>query len=129
MSVCNRPQLDWASVRDTLDLAEVATHLLGPAPGRRGERGRRLWWPCPFHEDRNPSLTLTPDGGHWHCFGCGESGDAAAMVMRLEGVTFPEAVAYLTGAPAPWGKAATRPAKRPVTARPAEPSGTPEADA
>ena len=45
-------RIDWSSVRDRIDLVAVATALLGPAPGRRGERStRRLWWPCPFHED------------------------------------------------------------------------------
>jgi hypothetical protein len=52
-------RIDWRAVRDTINLAEVATRLLGPAPGRLGERsGRRLWWPCPFHEDRNPSFCV-----------------------------------------------------------------------
>src|SRR3954469_11427299 len=85
--------IDWKAVRDTIDLAEVATRLLGPAPGRRGERGRKLWWSCPLgtHEDRNPSLCVDPAKGRWKCYGCGQHGDAAALVMRLEGLTFPEA--------------------------------------
>ena len=44
-------RLDWHSVRDRIDLARIATTLMGPAPGRRGERGRKLWWRCPFHQD------------------------------------------------------------------------------
>jgi hypothetical protein len=49
-------RLDWPSVRDRVDLTAVATALLGEPAGRRGERGRRLWWSCPFHPDRNPSF-------------------------------------------------------------------------
>lgn len=91
--------------------------------------GRKLWWSCPFHEDTNPSFCVEPGKGWWKCFGCGESGDAAALVMRLEGMAFPEAVAYLIGGPAPTRNPTTRPAKRPTPKPPLEPSGLPEADA
>ena len=62
MAVLSSPhasgRIDWNEIRDRIDLAAVATALMGPAPGRRGERGRRLWWRCPFHEDRNPSFCV-----------------------------------------------------------------------
>jgi hypothetical protein len=88
-------RLDWPAIRDKVDLAKVATALLGPALGRRGERGRRLYWRCPFHEDNNPSFAVTPGKPHWKCFGCGEHGDAAALVMKLNGMSFPDAVRWL----------------------------------
>jgi hypothetical protein len=128
------PRLDWKAERERIDLAAVATNLLGPAPGRRGERGRRLWWSCPFHEDRNPSFAVDPRKRWWKCYGCGVSGDAATLVMRLEGLSFPEAIERLTGGPpsrrrSP-AKAAVRPVARPTYERPPEqPSGMPEADA
>lgn len=127
---------DWKTERDRIDLAAVAIRLLGPASGRRGERGRRLWWPCPLgtHEDRNPSFCVDPGKGWWRCYGCGEHGDAAALVMRLRIATFPEAVAFLTGGlgPTKTGKAYAKLALRPVVKpmpQPPEPSGLPEADA
>lgn len=107
----------------------MATNLLGPAPGRHGERGRRLWWPCPFHEDRNPSLAVAPGSPWWRCYGCDAGGDAATLVMRLEGMSFPEAVSSLTGGPTLAREAAPRPAAKPRPGPPAEPSGLPEADA
>jgi CHC2 zinc finger len=88
-------RLDWSDVRDRVDLGIIATALLGVSPGRRGERGRRRWWACPFHQDSNPSFCVTPGTPWWRCYGCGEHGDAAALVMRLQGVTFPEAVRWL----------------------------------
>jgi hypothetical protein len=129
MTVTGGPRIDWKSMRQSIDLAAVATNLLGPAPGRRGERGRRLWWSCPFHPDRNPSFCVDPGKGWWKCFGCGESGDAAALVMRLNGVKFPAAISFLTGGPVPSAKAPARPVARPALEPPPEPSGLPEADA
>jgi hypothetical protein len=104
---------DWSAVRDTLDLAAVATRLLGPAPGRRGVRGRRLWWSCPFHEEDNPSFAIVPGQSWYRCFGCNARGDAVDLVRKLNpGMTFPEAVALLDGPPARWGPAPPRPARR-----------------
>jgi hypothetical protein len=127
-------RVDWKAERDKIDLAAVATNLLGPAPGRRGERSsRKLWWSCPFHPDANPSLMVEVGKPFWRCFGCGEHGDAANLLMRLRGLSFPEAVAALTGARGPVptrpGKAPSRPATGPAPKPPPGPSGLPEADA
>ena len=48
---------------------------------------------CPFHEDIEPSCTIYPD--HFHCFGCGEHGSRLDWLMRVEGMTAVEAVAYI----------------------------------
>lgn len=117
---------DWPTIRDTIDLAAVITQLLGPPPGRRGEHGGRLWWPCPFHDDANPSFCVKPGELYWRCFGCGASGDAAELVMHLNGCTFPEAKSFLAGrstSPA----IQRRPVARPTA--PPEPTGLDEADA
>jgi hypothetical protein len=90
-------RVDWKTERERIDLAEVATRLLGPAPGRRGGGRSRLWWLCPFHDDRNPSFCVSPGKTWWRCRSCGAHGDAATLVMKKLGKTFPEAVAYLTG--------------------------------
>lgn len=82
-------RIDWSAVKDRISIEAVAVELLGPPQGRGGSRG--LWWPCPLHDDRNPSFQVDPERGRWKCFGCGESGDAIALVMRREGLAFPEA--------------------------------------
>ena len=121
-----RPRIDWKAERDRIDLAAVATSLLGEAPGRRGERGRKLWWCCPFHGDANPSLCVAPDETTWRCYGCGAFGDAANLLMRLEHLSFPEAVRRLVG-----GDVATTTYHRPPAPPPAPagPSGLARADA
>ena len=112
---------DWKTERDRIDLAAVVADLLGPPPGRIGERGHRLWWPCPFHDDRNPSFCVEPGMTGWKCFGCGEHGDAIALVMRVKKMAFPEARVYLTGWESPTSRA-TRPRSEPPI-RPPEPKG------
>jgi DNA primase len=126
--------IDWRAVRDSIDLVATATSLLGPPLKREG---RRLLWRCPLHDDRNPSFGVDPVRQTWKCWPCGLGGDAAALVMRLQNCTFPEAVAYLTGDLALSGKSRGRsdklmrpnPAPRPSTAPRPVPKGLPEADA
>ena len=124
-----RGRIDWPAERDRIDLATVATNLLGPAPGRAGERGRKLWWSCPFHDDPNPSFAIDPGKPWWKCWGCGEHGDAASLVMRIENLSFPEAIARLTGGLVPSPTTRPRPAHEPRPGPPARPSGLPLADA
>jgi DNA primase catalytic core len=56
---------------------------------------------CPFHKDTNPSLSVDPVKGLYHCFGCGESGDAIELVKKLKSVSFREAVSYLKAEASP----------------------------
>lgn len=53
--------------------------------------GSRLRGRCPFHQEKTPSFYVSPDLGVWKCFGCGAGGDLFAFVMKMEGLTFPEA--------------------------------------
>jgi hypothetical protein len=85
--------IDWKKERDRVDLARLVTYELGPAPGRRGERSAsRLYWNCPFHNDPNPSFCVEVDSSSWHCFGCGAKGDGATLLMKLDNLSFPEAI-------------------------------------
>jgi DNA primase len=58
-------------------------------------RGRSWKGLCPFHKERSPSFHVTPERGMFHCFGCGEHGNAITFVMKVEALTFPEAVRRL----------------------------------
>jgi hypothetical protein len=67
---------------------------------------------CPFHEDREPSLKVTPAKNLWHCFGCGAGGGPIDWVMRKQGVSFRHAVELLReppGGPVPGSPAASHP--------------------
>jgi DNA primase catalytic core len=50
---------------------------------------------CPFHDDKEPSLSVDQAKGLFHCFGCGESGDVFDLVMKIKGIGFKESLAYL----------------------------------
>jgi DNA primase len=50
---------------------------------------------CPFHNDKNPSLVLSPEKSLWHCFGCGVGGDMFKFVEEIENITRKEALEKL----------------------------------
>ncbi|MDD5544703.1 MAG: CHC2 zinc finger domain-containing protein [Acidobacteriia bacterium] len=50
---------------------------------------------CPFHDDRNPSFVVYPQTQSFYCFGCDEHGDVLSFIMRIEQLTFPEALEVL----------------------------------
>ncbi len=51
---------------------------------------------CPFHDDREPSLVISPEKNLWHCLGaCGEGGDVISWMMKSQGVSFRHAVELL----------------------------------
>ena len=50
---------------------------------------------CPFHSEKTPSFHVAPEKGFFHCFGCGAGGDVITFVMRIENLSYPEAVRFL----------------------------------
>ena len=50
---------------------------------------------CPFHDDSNPSLTISPAKGFYHCFSCGAHGTAVGFLMNYEHLSFVEAIESL----------------------------------
>ena len=60
-------------------------------------RGRTMTGLCPFHNEKTPSFTVSEEKGFYHCFGCGQHGDAISFVMGTEGLAFRDAVERLAG--------------------------------
>lgn len=50
---------------------------------------------CPFHTEKTPSFVVNPERQIFHCFGCGEGGDAITFLVKHERLTFPEAARFL----------------------------------
>ncbi len=61
------------------------------------KKGSSFMGLCPFHEDKNPSLSVDQSKGLFHCFGCGAGGDIFDFVMKHQGVEFREALSILKG--------------------------------
>ena len=77
--------------------ADVSVQRLAEARGVvLSKHGADLHGRCPFHEDRTPSLVITPAKNLWHCLGaCQAGGTAIDWVMRAEGISFRHAVELL----------------------------------
>lgn len=59
------------------------------------QRGHDFWCCCPLHNEKTPSLKIDAALQLWHCFGCGEGGDVFGFLMKMDELTFPEAVRKL----------------------------------
>lgn len=59
------------------------------------KKGREFSGLCPFHNEKSPSFFVNDDKGFFHCFGCGAHGDVIGFSMRIDNLSFPEAVERL----------------------------------
>jgi len=59
--------------------------------------GRNFLGLCPFHQEKTPSFTVSPDKQMFYCYGCSEGGDVFSFLMKLNHLTFPEALRQLAG--------------------------------
>ena len=77
-------------VREAADIVEVVGEYVSLQRAGRNWRGL-----CPFHAERVPSFTVSPEKQIFHCFGCGAGGNVFSFLMKLKGFSFPEAVREL----------------------------------
>ena len=59
------------------------------------KKGNNLWGLCPFHNEKTPSFSVSPDKQIYHCFGCGKGGGVISFIMEMENLSFPDAVRLL----------------------------------
>ncbi len=72
------------------DIASVISDYVQLTP-----RGGRLWGHCPFHTDKTPSFSVSPDKQLFHCFSCKAGGSVIQFIMQAENLTYREAVQNL----------------------------------
>jgi DNA primase len=83
-----------SSVEAVKQAADIVAVIEQRTPLRKGSGGRYTGR-CPFHEERTPSFSVSPDRGFYHCFGCGASGDTISFVRETEGLDFVGAIEWL----------------------------------
>jgi DNA primase len=84
------PEAVIAEILRRTDIVElIGGHLPLKAAGRTHKAL------CPFHTEKTPSFVVNPERQIFHCFGCGEGGDAITFLMKHERLSFPEAARFL----------------------------------
>lgn len=80
-------------VREATNIIDVVSQYV-----QLRKRGRNFLGLCPFHSEKSPSFNVLEDKGIFKCFGCGVAGDVYSFLMKMEGLTFPEAIEKLASA-------------------------------
>ena len=57
--------------------------------------GSNMFGLCPFHSEKTPSFSISPDKQIYHCFGCGKGGSVINFIMEIENLLYPDAVRFL----------------------------------
>jgi len=84
------PEAFIEQLLDRVDIVDVIQRRVPLKPA-----GREFHACCPFHDEKTPSFTVSPQKQFYHCFGCGAHGSAIGFLMRFEGLEFVDAVEEL----------------------------------
>jgi DNA primase len=87
-----------ARIKDTsVEAVKAAANIVDLVEARTRLRkvGARYTGLCPFHQEKTPSFSVSPDRGTYHCFGCGVGGDSISFVRETEGLDFVGAIEWL----------------------------------
>lgn len=79
-------------IRSRVNIVEIIDEYV---PLRK--KGKNFVGLCPFHAEKSPSFTVTPEKQVYYCFGCGTGGDVFGFLMKYQQLDFPEAVSFLAG--------------------------------
>jgi DNA primase len=84
------PDEKITAIKNAADIVDIVSESVSL---RRA--GRNLLGLCPFHAEKTPSFTVSPDKQIFYCFGCGAGGNVFSFLMKNDGLTFPEAARAL----------------------------------
>lgn len=79
-----------AEIKSRVDIAQIIGEKIALK-----QRGHRFLGLCPFHSEKTPSFTVSPEMGIFKCFGCGAVGDVFTFLEKHDGMTFVEALEFL----------------------------------
>lgn len=86
-------QSDIEEVKSRTNIADIVGDYVSLKTGGVGA----LKGLCPFHDEKSPSFYVRPGVGRYHCFGCGEGGDVYEFLLKMDHVSFTDAVERLAG--------------------------------
>ena len=86
-------RIPQAFIDDLLERVDIVEVIDRRVPLKKS--GRNYTARCPFHDEKNPSFSVSPDKQFFYCFGCGAGGNALGFVMDYDRVDFPRAVETL----------------------------------
>ncbi|WP_025156819.1 DNA primase [Leifsonia aquatica] len=86
-------QSDIEEVKSRTNIADIIGDYVSLKTGGVGA----LKGLCPFHDEKSPSFYVRPGVGRYHCFGCGEGGDVYEFLLKMDHVSFTDAVERLAG--------------------------------
>ena len=81
------------TINEITSRLDIVTYIGGYA--KLVKRGKNYFCCCPFHNEKTPSLCVSPDKQTWHCFGCGKGGNIITFCMEIEHLAFKEALEKL----------------------------------
>ncbi|NOQ81988.1 MAG: DNA primase [Methylophaga sp.] len=83
-------QIPTQFIDDLLTRVDIVDIVDARVPLKKA--GKNLHACCPFHNEKTPSFTVSPDKQFYHCFGCGAHGTAIGFLMEYEQMSFPESI-------------------------------------
>lgn len=86
-------RIPQAFIDDLLERVDIVEVIDRRVPLKKS--GRNYSARCPFHDEKTPSFSVSPDKQFFYCFGCGAGGNAIGFVMDYDRVDFPQAVETL----------------------------------
>ena len=89
----DKTMIDQATIDRILDAAQIVEVVSDFVTLRK--RGVNYVGPCPFHNEKTPSFSVSPSKGLCKCFSCGKGGNAVHFIMEHEQMSYPEALRYL----------------------------------
>ena len=86
------PEDKVSEIKNTADIVEVVSEVV-----LLKKTGKNYVGLCPFHSEKTPSFTVSPEKQIFYCFGCAAGGNVFSFLMKHDGMSFPDAAKILVG--------------------------------
>ena len=85
------PEDKVSEIKNTADIVDVVSEVV-----HLKRSGKNFLGLCPFHTEKTPSFTVSPEKQIFYCFGCATGGNVFSFIMKRDGISFPEAARTLS---------------------------------